>query len=242
MELWGRRESHPSPPAEVVGPRPPHLAGRSTSLDGWREREGGIGMVAVRRRCRYSPPTSTSQWKTRASSASSIGSRSPRSRAKRSSPNHVTNAISTGSSPGPLRQDLPGGATSSAGCLRGWRASIGALRASPGSSCCRRAWSGCCARSSDTTRAWTCPSWGYAASWVREAMQQLVAELTRPLGRRALAKLRSAAGHSPTAQRRRLDPDGEDQSLKRPVCRAAHAGVETSSGTRRGARARPGGN
>src|SRR5689334_8282318 len=55
------------------------------------------------------------------------------------------------------------------------------------------------------------PFWGYAAWWVRQAMQQLVAELTRPMvlsdrALRALSRLRRAHaeyvaehGHEPTA-------------------------------------------
>jgi RNA polymerase primary sigma factor len=79
------------------------------------------------------------------------------------------------------------------------------------------------------------PFWAYAAWWVRQAMQQLVAELTRPVvlsdrALRSLARLREAhrdavgeSGTEPTrgelAQRTGLSPDQVDDLMatERPV-------------------------
>jgi RNA polymerase primary sigma factor len=60
------------------------------------------------------------------------------------------------------------------------------------------------------------PFWGYASWWVRQAMQQLVAELTRPLvlsdrTLRQLAQLKRA--HGDFVQRRGHRPTGEELAL-----------------------------
>jgi hypothetical protein len=46
---------------------------------------------------------------------------------------------------------------------------------------CRRASSVCCARSSEYKVELGIPFWAYATWWVRQAMQQAVSELSRPL-------------------------------------------------------------
>jgi RNA polymerase sigma factor (sigma-70 family) len=79
------------------------------------------------------------------------------------------------------------------------------------------------------------PFWAYAAWWVRQAMQQLVAELTRPVvlsdrALRSLARLREAhtealgesgaePSHGELAQRTGLSPDQVDDLMatERPV-------------------------
>jgi RNA polymerase primary sigma factor len=60
------------------------------------------------------------------------------------------------------------------------------------------------------------PFWGYASWWVRQAMQQLVAELTRPMvlsdrTLRQLAQLKRA--HGEFVQRRGRRPTGEELAL-----------------------------
>src|SRR3954462_3851695 len=94
------------------------------------------------------------------------------------------------------------------------------------------------------------PFWGYASWWVRQAMQQLVSELTRPVvlsdrALRHLARLKQAhhdelqhPGRPPTRARPRRAPGAAPRPGRRPPPPRARAALAPGAGCRRGRRDR----